>query len=66
MHVYEVQRHKVLIMAGDMWDSYRIPWDLKTIFDLDLSIDDFDFLQCGGYLSIGDFCLHLEEDLVTA
>lgn len=44
------------------WDSYSLPWDLRTIFDCALSLDDVETLQSGSILQIGEIQMRLIKE----
>lgn len=51
----------LIIDHGDYPPSI-LPWDLRTIFDCQLTLDDVDTLQAGVALQIGECQLHLSEE----
>lgn len=44
------------------WDSYTLTWDLRTIFDCALSLDDVETLQSGSILQVGEIEMKLIKE----
>jgi hypothetical protein len=62
MLIKGIKSNMTLIIDHPQWESSRLPWDLRTIFDCELSIDDTYTLESGSVLQVGECQLHLVKD----
>lgn len=51
-----------LIIEHPTYSPSKLPWDLRTIFDCTLSLDDVETLESGTVLQIGECKLRLESE----
>lgn len=56
-----IKENMQLLIEHPSWDPSVLPWDLKTIFDCELSIDDVQTLECGVTVQIGECELTLKK-----
>jgi hypothetical protein len=51
-----------LIIEHTTYPQSILPWDLRTIFDCQLSLDDVDTLQAGAVLQVGEIQMYLSKE----
>jgi len=61
MSIRGITPNMTLVIEHSTYPACSLPWDLKTIFDCALSLEDVDTLQSGSVLQVGEIQMHLVE-----
>lgn len=62
MEIRGILNNMCLIIHHANYPASILPWDLRTIFDCQLSLEDVDTLQSGSVLQIGEIQMHLVRE----
>lgn len=62
MKIRGISQNMKLKIEHATYTPSDLPWDLQTILDCQLSLDDVDTLQAGSVLQIGDIQMHLIKE----
>lgn len=62
MQIKGITPNMTLIIEHCQWPASRLPWDLRTIFDCNLSMEDAETLESGSVLEVGECQLHLVKE----